>query len=65
MHAKYIDIDTSRPLLLLLLQLHLQHLHHTLHILLLALNRLLQRLEVLLHKLGFRRIVRLGFRPCL
>lgn len=45
----------------LLLHLHLQHSHHALHILLLLLNRLLQGLEVVLHKRGFAVVVGQGF----
>lgn len=48
---------------LLLLELHLQDLNDALHVLLLALNRLLQRLEVLADKLGLGSVVGRGLCP--
>ena len=50
---------------MLLLHLHLQHLHHHLHILILTLNRLLERVEVALDKVGFLGVVLFGFCSCL
>lgn len=50
---------------LLLLQLHLQDLHHHLHILILTFNRFLERVEVALDKVGFGRVVLFGLCSCL
>jgi len=50
--------DLARSLLLLrLLHLHLQHLHHTLRVVLFPLDCLLQRLKVTLDKCRFRVVV--------
>lgn len=50
-------------LLLLLLELHLHDLHDALGVLLLALDRLLERVQVLLHKVGLGLVVRVGLCP--